>query len=459
MAKQRTSFTCNECGYVSVRSLGKCPECGAWSSFVEKVDHHIKAARRDSRRALTASESPRPIAEIEASEGERVTTGIAEFDRILGGGLVAGSAILIGGDPGIGKSTLVLQACAALAKQGERVLYVSGEESGYQLKLRASRLGLEAEQLYVVAETSMEIIQQHVQEFEPTLTVVDSIQMVHSADITSAPGSVSQVRECAAGLIFHAKANGASLILIGHVTKDGNIAGPRTLEHMVDTVLGFEGDRFHSYRILRAAKNRFGATSEIGIFEMTQKGLVEVDNPSRIFISEYDHQRSGAAIFPSVEGTRVLLVELQALVAPSPLAAPRRKVSGVDGNRAAMLLAVLERRAGIRLSQLEAFINVVGGVTIDEPAADLALCVAVVSSQRDMTLPSGTVVIGEVGLGGEVRSVNLLRQRLDEARRLGFERAVVPRPRGDMQLDTPDGIEVIPVSGVVETLDRLGLWS
>ncbi|NUQ34496.1 MAG: DNA repair protein RadA, partial [Planctomycetaceae bacterium] len=364
--------------------------------------------------------------------------------------------VLIGGDPGIGKSTLLLQAADKLAAKGLRVLYISGEESAWQIRLRARRLGCESGELYVLAETNLDAIRQQTGELQPALVIVDSIQMLYDSAIPSAPGSVAQVRECAATLIHQAKSSSVPIVLIGHVTKEGNIAGPRTLEHMVDTVLYFEGDKHHNFRILRAVKNRFGATSEIGIFEMGNGGLAEVLNPSQALLEEYDSQRAGAAICPTVEGTRVLLVEIQALVAPAPaMSSPRRRVSGLDHNRASMLLAVLERRAGMPLSRHEAYLNIAGGITVEEPAADLATCFAIASSMTEQRLPPATVFIGEVGLGGEVRSVNMLQARLDEAAKLGFEQAVIPKVRG--KLTTPKGMKLVSVTDVAQALAKFYL--
>lgn len=421
----KTTFSCQECGYNSLKWMGKCPGCGAWNTLVEeRVEVEKKGVRAHPR---WEKNRPRPITEIKFQTDIRVKTGIKEFDRILGGGIVAGSLVLVGGEPGIGKSTILLQVSNALSVSGKTVLYVSGEESVQQSKLRAERLGASSPGLFLVSETNLDLILEYIKEVQPSLVIIDSIQTVFHPEITSSPGSVSQVRECAAQLLVAAKSGGFSIFLVGHVTKTGAIAGPRVLEHMVDTVLYFEGDRHHSYRILRAVKNRFGSTDEIGIFQMSEGGLKEVKNPSEIFLSERESGLTGSVVVPCMEGKRPILVEVQALISQSGLAIPRRRATGVDLNRVIMLMAVLERRAGIRLADKDVFINVVGGVKVVEPGVDLGVLLAVASNVKNRPIDPETVVIGEVGLGGEVRAVRQIEQRLKEAAKLGFERAIIPR--------------------------------
>lgn len=453
--KTKLVFACRECGYNSPKWLGKCPGCGAWNTLVEELD--TSKVRPSRRAALNEPTKPQRIADVKPLQASRIPTGIGELDRVLGGGFVPGSAVLLAGDPGIGKSTLVLQAAARFAAStGKAVLYVTGEESAEQVKLRAERLGCLGNELFVVAETMLDAIRNHIKELAPALCIIDSVQTLYDSELPSAPGSVGQVRECAAGIIMQAKSLHMPVILVGHVTKEGTVAGPRTLEHMVDTVLNFEGEKFQAYRLLRASKNRFGSTGELGVFEMRQEGLVEVENASKVFLDEYDNSRSGCAILPAAEGTRVLLVEVQALVSPSPLSSPRRRFTGLDQNRAHMLLAVLERRAGLRLSQLEVYLNIVGGVTVDEPGADLATCFAIASSAQEVKLPPATVFVGEVGLAGEVRSVTHMQQRLDEASKLGFQQAVVPRLRGE-NVRAPHDFRLIQINNLREGLEKFYL--
>ncbi len=423
MTKAKTRFACTECGHSASRWLGKCPGCGAWDTLVEErapVDPE-QGARAPRGRGRVV-----PLAEIQGDNEKRRSTGVAEMDRILGGGLVPGSAVLIGGEPGIGKSTLLLQVAHWLAKSGGRVLYVTAEESEMQLKLRAERLGAVSPTLLALAENSLDAVLAAAEKEDAAALIVDSIQMLYWSQVASAPGSVGQVRECAASLIAQAKRRGTPLLLVGHVTKDGAIAGPKVLEHMVDVVLNFEGDRFHAARILRAAKNRFGAVGEIGVFEMSHAGLQPVADPSRLFLSGRQAQNAGTVVTAALEGSRPFLVEVQALVAPGFPGNPRRRVSGCDNARAAMLLAVLEKRAGLSLSDQDVFLNVVGGASLGEPGGDLALALAVAGSLKDAAFPPDTVALGEVGLGGEVRPVAQLEARLREAARLGFARALVP---------------------------------
>lgn len=424
MAKAKSVYACQNCGFQSAKWLGKCPDCSQWNTFAE--EHFEKATSTRSELSLGSKEEPTSIGDINTTEEGRVQSGIGEFDRVLGGGLVPGSVILIGGDPGIGKSTLLLQAVAAVSQKGLTCLYVSGEESQRQIKMRAERLGVDSPDLLVLSETSLERILEHVKKIKPGLLVIDSVQTMFSTTIPSAPGSIAQVRETSGSIIVLAKKTGLTTFLIGHVTKDGAIAGPRLLEHMVDTVLYFEGERGHSFRILRAVKNRFGSTNEIGVFEMKEAGLAEVSNPSEIFLMERPLQVPGSAVVCSIEGTRPILVELQALVSRSFLAVPRRTTIGVDHNRVALLVAVLEKKMGAKLFDQDIFVNVAGGVHVDEPAVDLGVIAAIASSSREAVLDAKTVFFGEVGLAGEVRGISQAETRVKEAGKLGFERCILP---------------------------------
>ncbi len=428
MAKTKTLYVCQDCGNTSPRWLGQCPACEAWNSFAEEIKPAAKApamrgAAETSRRGPTRA--PQRLRDITLTDESRLVTGVQEFDRVLGGGLMRGSLVLLAGDPGIGKSTLMTEMGRYLP--GKKILYVTGEESIRQVKLRAERLGVNTDAFLLLAETDVEEIVAAVHQTQPDVLIVDSIQTVFRPDIESAPGSVTQVRESTATLLHTIKALECPAFLVGHVTKSGQVAGPRVLEHMVDTVLQFEGDRHHAYRILRATKNRFGSTNEIGVFEMRPTGLAEVVNPSEIFLSERQYGASGSAVVCSLEGTRPLLVEIQALVAATSYPSPQRTATGFDGKRLQMLLAVLDKREGLRLATQDVFVNVAGGVRLDEPAVDLGVLVAVASSFRDVPADTGTVLMGEVGLGGELRAVSQVETRLNEAARLGFERAVVPQ--------------------------------
>jgi DNA repair protein RadA/Sms len=425
MAKGRSAYRCQGCGFAAPKP-GTCPDCARQGSYVALVEERTTPSRSERPR-LEPGGRPQRLSEISVEGGERVQTGIGELDRVLGGGVVKGSLVLIGGDPGVGKSTLLLQASQALAERAGPVLYVSGEESAGQIKLRADRLRIAADGLYFLAETDLEVIESHVAGLKPRVLVVDSIQTVFLPDLESAPGSVSQVRECGGRLMLSAKARGVATFLVGHVTKDGAIAGPRVLEHLVDTVLYFEGERHHAYRVLRAVKNRFGSTNEIGVFEMANGGLTEVKNPSGFFLSERPRGAPGSVIVSSLEGTRPLLVELQALVTPASFGTPRRTVLGTDYNRVCLLLAVLEKRAGFPLQTQDAFVNVAGGGRVSEPAVDLGIAIAAASSYLDRPVRGDVVVIGEIGLTGEVRAVSGLPVRLKEAAALGFSSAVVPQ--------------------------------
>ena len=447
--KIKTVYSCQKCGYQSAKWLGKCPDCSGWNTLVEEA----LSRNEPSRQPLSPGSVPTLFSEITGSAEERTLTGISEFDRVLGGGLVAGSLVLIGGAPGIGKSTLVLQAMDRLAGKPGGALYVSGEESARQIRLRGDRLSVKAEKLMLLAETSLEKIIPTIERLKPGVVVIDSIQTVYTDTLESAPGSVSQVRECAGKLMALAKGSGIPLFIVGHVTKEGALAGPRVLEHIVDTVLYFEGDSGHPFRILRAIKNRFGSTNEIGVFEMREEGLVEVTNPSELFLNERPEGVSGSLVVAAMEGSRPLLVELQALVTGTSFAVPRRTTIGVDANRLALLVAVLEKKVGLHLSGQDIFLNVAGGVRISEPAADLGMILAVASSHLDKVIDPHTVVLGEVGLAGEVRRITHPELRMREAAKLGFTRCVIPAgsPR---KFDVP-GMELIEVKSVEEALEKV----
>ncbi|HTK02547.1 MAG TPA: DNA repair protein RadA [Bordetella sp.] len=453
MAKSRTVYVCAECGGTSLKWQGKCPHCSAWNTLEETVEAAAPAAAASHRYAPLAASSPvRSLAEIEAREVPRQPTGLDEFDRVLGGGLVAGAVVLIGGDPGIGKSTLLLQALASLSETTS-VLYVTGEESAEQVALRARRLDLNTGNVNLLAEIRLEAIQSAVTEQKPAVAVIDSIQTLYSGELTAAPGSVSQVRECAAQLTRLAKQTGIAIVMIGHVTKDGALAGPRVLEHIVDTVLYFEGDTHSSFRLVRAFKNRFGAVNELGVFAMTDRGLRGVANPSALFLSQHDRQVAGSCVMATQEGTRPLLVEIQALVDGVQGANPRRLTVGLESNRLAMLLAVLHRHAGIVTSDQDVFVNAVGGVRITEPAADLPVLLSIMSSLRDRPLPRGLVAFGEVGLAGEIRPAPRGQERLREAAKLGFSIALIPKANAPRQ--PIEGLEVWAVDRLENALDRL----
>jgi len=444
--RPRTLFVCQNCGYDTPKWLGRCPSCGQWQTLVEETRVEKKVGKRNH----PAASPPVMLKDLVIAEQPRSSSGIPELDRVLGGGLVKGMFLLIGGEPGIGKSTLTLQICNAMSGKGEKVLYVSGEESTHQLKLRAKRLGADVGTSYVLAETELESILDSVDKLAPTLLVVDSIQTMYKSSLSSAPGSVGQVRECAADLLRLAKGTGLTTLLVGHVTKFGSIAGPKTLEHMVDTVLYFEGERFQQYRILRAVKNRFGATNEIGVFEMTDAGLREVPNPSEFFLSGRIEMNSGSVVVPTIEGSRPLLVEIQALATPTYYALPQRVANGFDTRRLAMLLCVLDRRAGVATGSQDVFLNIAGGLKVEEPAADLGIIAAVASSIRNKPGPTDVVFCGEVGLGGEVRSVSQIAGRVNEAQRLGFRRAIVPKRNAAERVK---GIEIVGVDAIRAALE------
>ncbi|MCW5261776.1 DNA repair protein RadA [Verminephrobacter eiseniae] len=453
MAKEKTIFTCTECGGASPRWLGKCPACGAWNTLIEALaeagpgTHRYSASRYAG---LAQAQGVMPLSAIEASDVQRSPSGIGELDRVLGGGIVEGGVVLIGGDPGIGKSTLLLQALDALQRAGLPTLYVTGEESGAQVALRSRRLGLEHSQVNVLAEIQLEKILAAIDAMQPAVAVIDSIQTMYSEQLTSAPGSVAQVRECAAHLTRAAKASGVAIVLVGHVTKEGALAGPRVLEHMVDTVLYFEGDTHSQFRLVRAIKNRFGAVNEIGVFAMTEKGLRGVSNPSAIFLSQHSEPVPGSCVMVTLEGSRPLLVEIQALV-DSGGPSPRRLSVGLDKDRLAMLLAVLHRHAGVACGDQDVFVNAVGGVRISEPAADLAVLLAIHSSLRGRALPRGFLAFGEVGLAGEVRPAPRGQERLREAAKLGFCAAVLPRANAPKK--PIEGLSIHPVERVDEALN------
>jgi len=464
--KAKTIYSCQECGAQSQKWLGRCPECEAWNSLVEErpvpatAGAGAASASAGSRYALAGTAGPRLYEDIDTVISARLTTGIDEFDRVLGGGVVPGSLVLIGGEPGIGKSTLLLQAAAHFAHTTGTVLYSSGEESEHQIKSRGERLGgLENARapLYLLAETCLERILEEIARLRPSLIIVDSVQTVFSLKFQSAPGSIGQVREAATQLLFAAKGQNIPTFLVGHVTKDGSLAGPKVLEHIVDTVLYFEGEKHHSHRVVRAVKNRFGAVSELGVFEMTGKGLRAVPNPSKLFLAERPANAPGSAVLCCIEGSRPLLVEVQALVSTSSYGNARRMASGIDQNRLSLLLAVLEKRAGLNLLGEDVFINVAGGMTVDEPAADLAVVGAVASSLRNRPIKPGTAVFGEVGLAGEIRGTSQAASRLREAAQMGFTRIVVPD--GNVALDeAPPGCEIVPVKNVGDALDQLMDW-
>ncbi|MDA8432351.1 MAG: DNA repair protein RadA [Nitrospiraceae bacterium] len=452
MAKTKTFYQCQSCGHSSAKWLGKCPDCGSWNSFVEEKT--APAGRRTSGIEALGKTEPVALGAIDTIAENRTPTGMQEFDRVLGGGVVPGSVILVGGDPGIGKSTLLLQTFSGLSKKSGRLLYVSGEESPRQIKMRADRLGVNCDNIILLPETSLEGILEAAVKLAPEAMVVDSIQTVYTQEMLSAPGSVGQVRECAAKLMLFAKRSSVPVFIVGHVTKEGTIAGPRVLEHIVDTVLYFEGDRGHSYRILRTIKNRFGSTNEIGVFEMSDSGLREVDNPSELFLSERPQNVSGSIVVASLEGTRPLMVEVQALVSQTNFGMPRRTSIGVDFNRVNLLIAVLEKRAGLHLGGMDIFINVVGGLKILEPAVDLGIIATLSSSVREVPVDPRTCVFGEVGLSGEVRAVAQAEARLREASKIGFRKAIVPAGNVE-KIKNGQGLEIIGVRDVEACIEAL----
>jgi DNA repair protein RadA/Sms len=450
MAKAKTNiYFCQECGYESAKWMGQCPGCRAWNSFVEEPV--VKSAGKSSAKSSANAPKPMTLEEIETSETERFSSGMAEFDRVLGGGIVPGSMVLVGGDPGIGKSTILLQVCKNLAAAGVATLYVSGEESLKQIKMRAARIGTFTNDVKFLCETGLSEIEAVITKEKPRVVIIDSIQTMCNDEISSAPGSVSQVRESTGVLMQLAKKQGVMIFIVGHVTKEGTVAGPRVLEHMVDTVLYFEGDRHASYRILRGVKNRFGSTNEIGVFEMREDGLAEVANPSEYMLSGRPENASGSVVACSMEGTRPILVEIQSLVCRTSFGIPRRTAAGTDTNRVNLLLAVLEKRLNLPLSSCDAYINIAGGIRMNEPAIDLAMVLAIISSYQDRAIDEKTIVFGEVGLSGEVRAVSMARQRVMEAKKLGFRRVILPKVSAEA-MEPIEGIEVIGVANVMDAL-------
>jgi len=452
MAKGKKSvFFCQNCGHEENKWLGQCPMCKEWNTFVEEA----VSVTKSSTVKLSKEAEIVALKDIETNDEERIHTHIQELDRVLGGGIVPGSLVLVGGDPGIGKSTLLLQACQTLCEDKKQVLYISGEESLKQIKLRANRMGEFQEELYLLCETNLEVIRNVIEKRKPDIVVIDSIQTMYSEEVSSAPGSVSQVRESTNVFMQLAKGLGISIFIVGHVTKEGTVAGPRVLEHMVDTVLYFEGDRHASYRILRGVKNRFGSTNEIGVFEMRQNGLVEVENPSEFMLNGKPEHASGSVVACSMEGTRPILIEVQALVCNSNFGVPRRTAAGTDYNRVNLLMAVLEKRLGLHLSNYDAYVNIAGGVKMNEPAIDLGIVMAIVSSYKNKAMDEKTIVFGEVGLSGEVRAVSMPEQRVAEAKKLGFETCIMPEVSKDM-VKGVQGINVIGVKNIGDAIQLLG---
>lgn len=452
-SKKSTVFFCQNCGFESAKWMGQCPGCREWNTFVEE-QVSTAALKKNGTQGSTARQKPAVLSEITMEKEDRISTGMQELDRVLGGGVVAGSLTLVGGDPGIGKSTLLLQVCRNFSDAGAKVLYISGEESLKQIKMRAGRIGSFNDNLLLLCETNLSLIEDTIRSQKPQIVIIDSIQTMYSEDVSAAPGSVSQVRESTALFLQLAKGLGVSIFIVGHVTKEGTVAGPRVLEHMVDTVLYFEGDRYASYRILRSVKNRFGSTNEIGVFEMREEGLAEVRNPSEYMLSGRPKDACGCVVACTVEGTRPLMVEMQALVCHSNFGIPRRQATGVDFNRVNLLMAVLEKRLGLQMSGCDAYVNLAGGIRIQEPAVDLGMVMAIVSSFKNRPVDESTVVFGEVGLSGEVRAVSLAEQRLQEAVKLGFTTCVMPRANADMLKNTKS-IKVIGVSNVQEAIELI----
>lgn len=452
-SKKSTVFFCQNCGFESAKWMGQCPGCREWNTFVEE-QVSTAALKKNGTQGSTARQKPAVLSEITMEKEDRISTGMQELDRVLGGGVVAGSLTLVGGDPGIGKSTLLLQVCRNFSDAGAKVLYISGEESLKQIKMRAERIGSFNDNLLLLCETNLSLIEDTIRSRKPQIVIIDSIQTMYSEDVSAAPGSVSQVRESTALFLQLAKGLGVSIFIVGHVTKEGTVAGPRVLEHMVDTVLYFEGDRYASYRILRSVKNRFGSTNEIGVFEMREEGLTEVRNPSEYMLNGRPKDACGCVVACTVEGTRPLMVEMQALVCHSNFGIPRRQATGVDFNRVNLLMAVLEKRLGLQMSGCDAYVNLAGGIRIQEPAVDLGMVMAIVSSFKNRPVDESTVVFGEVGLSGEVRAVSLAEQRLQEAVKLGFTTCVMPKANADMLKNTKS-IKVIGVSNVQEAIELI----
>lgn len=450
MAKLKTKWICQNCGYETAKYLGKCPDCGQWNTLVEEVFESISPSQ--AAKTVLNDTIPCLINDIEIDRSIRFTTGIEEFDRVLGGGLVQGSIVLLAGDPGIGKSTILLQTGKAICKDGRTALYVSAEESASQVKLRAQRLGVQSNSLYIYSQTNFEAIKRQIDEIKPQILIIDSIQAVYTDSVTSSPGSVSQIRECTNILMDIAKNKNITVVIIGHVTKEGNIAGPKVLEHMVDTVIYFEGDRYKSYRLLRCMKNRFGTTNEVGVFNMCDDGLHEISNPSELFLNERTQNNTpGSVIIATNEGSRPLLIEIQALVGTTSYPSPRRVSNGIDYNRLLQILAVLEKRIGLNLSKQDVYVNVIGGLEIDEPAADLGVALAVATCARDVCVSPDTVIVGEIGLSGEIRAINNLDKRIKESEKLGFKKIIVPQTN-TLKKEEFKNINIIQVKRLMDAI-------
>ena len=450
MAKIKTKYVCQDCGYETTKWLGKCPECNKWNTFVEEIEH--KDSKKETFIIDRSSSKPISINSIQTRHEERFSSNIPELDRVLGGGIVKGSLVLVGGDPGIGKSTLLIQVSSNVAVSGKRVLYISGEESESQIKMRAQRLGIDSENLYIFAENNLSLIEAQLESIDPKLIILDSIQTVYSPEISSAPGTVSQIKEGTSKFMKIAKKMDISTFIVGHVTKEGSLAGPKLLEHMVDTVLYFEGERYNTYRLVRAVKNRFGSTNELGVFEMGEMGLVELENPSKVLIAEKPKDVAGSVIISTVEGTRPMLLELQALVSPTSYGIAKRTSTGVEHNRVALLLAVLEKRVGLQIQNQDVYINVVGGIRINEPSLDLGVAIAVASSFRNIPIAEDIAVTGEVGLTGEIRAVSFIEKRVAECKKLGFTKIVIPRNNYESVKDTK-GIDIWPVDNLRQAIN------
>lgn len=455
MAKIKTKYVCQSCGYENPKWLGKCPECMKWNTFVEEIeDKSSKSNHRETFVIDKSSQKPVNINSITIKHEERFSSGINELNRVLGGGIVRGSLVLVGGDPGIGKSTLLLQVSESVAQSGKKVLYISGEESESQIKMRAERLNAKSENLYIMAENNLNIIEHNLEGFDPDLIILDSIQTVFTPDIASAPGTVSQIKEGTSRFMRISKKMGISTFIVGHVTKEGSLAGPKIMEHMVDTVLYFEGERYNTYRLIRAVKNRFGSTNELGVFEMSEKGLQELENPSKALISEKPENASGSVIVSTVEGTRPMLLELQALVSPTSFGIPRRTATGIDFNRVNLLLAVLEKRAGMQIQNQDVYLNIVGGIKINEPSMDLGVILSVASGFRNIPISGEVAVTGEVGLTGEIRGVSYIEKRISECRKLGFKKIIIPKSNYEAVKDVK-GIEIWPVENVRQAINMV----
>lgn len=455
MAKIKTKYVCQSCGYENPKWLGKCPECMKWNTFVEEIeDKSSKSNHRETFVIDKSSQKPVNINSITIKHEERFSSGINELNRVLGGGIVRGSLVLVGGDPGIGKSTLLLQVSESVAQSGKKVLYISGEESESQIKMRAERLNAKSENLFIMAENNLNIIEHNLEGFDPNLIILDSIQTVFTPDVASAPGTVSQIKEGTSRFMRISKKMGISTFVVGHVTKEGALAGPKIMEHMVDTVLYFEGERYNTYRLIRAVKNRFGSTNELGVFEMSEKGLQELENPSKALISEKPENASGSVIVSTVEGTRPMLLELQALVSPTSFGIPRRTATGIDFNRVNLLLAVLEKRAGMQIQNQDVYLNIVGGIKINEPSMDLGVILAVASGFRNIPISGEVAVTGEVGLTGEIRGVSYIEKRISECRKLGFKKIIIPKSNYEAVKDVK-GIEIWPVENVRQAINMV----